>query len=131
MTEIRREDGSYFYYALYKAGGVYEGQSICATGYGISDSPLGPFKRSKAPIMRDIKVGFSVEDCYIWHNAGKYYALAKDMTKGNWTGVTDGYSYALFERISSFKRLGVPLEKSTSHCFSKHKSRNVLCINFF
>lgn len=97
VTEIRREDGSYFYYALYKAAGVYEGQSICATGYGISDSPLGPFKRSKAPIMRDIKVGFSVEDCYIWHNAGKYYALAKDMTKGNWTGVTDGYSYALFE----------------------------------
>ena len=97
VTEIKREDGTYFYYAIYKAAGVYEGQNICATGYGISDSPLGPFKRSKAPIMRDPKVGFSVEDCYVWRNAGKYYALAKDMTKGNWTGVTDGYSYALFE----------------------------------
>lgn len=97
VTERRRADGSYFYYAIYKASGVYEGQRICATGYGTSDSPLGPFKRSKAPIMRDPNVGFSVEDCYVWHNAGKYYALAKDMTKGNWTGVTGEYSYALFE----------------------------------
>ena len=97
VTEIKREDGSYFYYVIYKAAGVYEGQNICATGYGLAESPLGPVKRAKAPIMRDKNVGFSVEDCYIWRNAGKYFALAKDMTKGNWTGVTDGYSYALFE----------------------------------
>ena len=99
VTEVRREDGSYFYYALYKAAGIYEGQSICATGRGISDSPLGPFKRADAPIMRDEKVGFSVEDCYVWRNNGKYLALAKDMTKGNWTGFKDGYSYALFESV--------------------------------
>lgn len=97
VTEIKREDGSYVYYAIYKAAGVYEGQNICATGYGVSDSPLGPYKRSKAPIMRDTKVGFSVEDCYVWRNNGKFFALAKDMTKGNWTGHKDGYSYALFE----------------------------------
>ena len=99
VTEIRREDGSYFYYAIYKAAGIYEGQNICATGYGLSDSPLGPYKRFKAPIMRDAKVGFSVEDCYVWRNNGKYFALAKDMTKGNWSGHKDGYSYALFESI--------------------------------
>jgi len=97
VLEVKKEDGSYFYYALYKAAGVYEEQKICATGYGISDSPLGPFKRARKPIMRDEKVGFSVEDCYVWRNEGKYYALAKDMTKGNWTGHKDGYSYALFE----------------------------------
>lgn len=123
VAEIKRDDGSYFYYAIYKAAGVYEGQNICATGYGVSDSPLGPYKRSKAPIMRDTKVGFSVEDCYVWRNAGKYYALAKDMTKGNWTGVTDGYSYALFEsedevswKLSENKlafRNEIPWEKGT------------------
>lgn len=97
VTEIKNEDGSYTYYALYKGNGSYEGQSLTATGVGTATSPLGPFTRAEAPIMRDPDVGFSVEDCFLWQNEGKYYALAKDMTKGNWTGVTDAYSYALFE----------------------------------
>lgn len=97
VTEVMQEDGSYLYYAVYKGSGTYEGQRLTATGYGTSDSPLGPFARANVPIMRDPEVGFSVEDCYVWHQNGKFYALAKDMTKGNWTGVTEAYSYALFE----------------------------------
>ncbi len=97
VMEIRNEDGSYTYYALYKGSGKYEGQSLTATGVGTATSPLGPFTRADAPIMRDPEIGFSVEDCYVWQSEGKYYALAKDMTRGNWTGVTGAYSYALFE----------------------------------
>ena len=40
---------------------------------------------------------YSVEDCFVWQHNGKYYALAKDMSKGGLTGYTDGYSYALYE----------------------------------
>ena len=97
VTEIKNEDGSYTYYALYKGSGSYDGQSLTATGVGTATSPLGPFTCADAPIMRDPDVGFSVEDCFVWQSGGKYYALAKDMTKGNWTCVTGAYSYALFE----------------------------------
>lgn len=99
VTEVKKEDGTYFYYAVYKGSGTYEGQRLKATGYAIAPSPLGPFKQSDAPIMRDPAVGFSVEDCHVWHQNEKYYALAKDMTKGNFTGVTGAYSYALFESV--------------------------------
>lgn len=103
VAEVMQEDGSYLYYAVYKGSGTYEGQRLTASGYGTSKSPLGPFERMNVPIMRDPEVGFSVEDCYIWYQNGKLYALAKDMTKGNWTGITDGYSYALFESTDGEK----------------------------
>lgn len=97
VTEVKKADGSYEYYAVYKGSGTYDGQRLTATGYGRASDPKGPFVRGDAPIMRDPEVGFSVEDCFVWHHNGKYYSLAKDMTKGNWTGVKGVYSYALFE----------------------------------
>ena len=97
VIEIKQADGSYLYYAVYKGSGTYEGQRLKATGYAPAPTPLGPFKQSDAPIMRDPLVGFSVEDCYVWYQNGRYRALAKDMTKGNFSGVTGVYSYALFE----------------------------------
>lgn len=96
VTEVKRADGSYFYYAVYKASGTYDGQRLKATGYATAPTPEGPFSQSDAPIMRDPEVGFSVEDCYVWRWNGRYYALAKDMTKGHFSGVTGAYSYALF-----------------------------------
>lgn len=103
VTEVKQPDGSYLYYALYKGSGTYDGQRLTATGVGTAPTPMGPFTRSPAPIMRDLNVGFSVEDCFVWHSCGKYYAMAKDMTKGNWTGVTGAYSYALFESTDGIK----------------------------
>lgn len=97
VIEMQHPDGSYFYYAVYKASGTYDGQRLKATGYATAPTPLGPFKQSDAPIMRDPEIGFSVEDCFVWHQNGRYRALAKDMTKGNFTGVMGVYSYALFE----------------------------------
>ena len=99
VAEVKQADGSYLYYAVYKGSGTYEEQRLTATGRGTASDPLGPFLRADAPIMRDPAVGFSVEDCYVWHHNGRYYALAKDMTKGNLTGVRGAYSYALFESL--------------------------------
>lgn len=99
VTEIKNPDGTYTYYAVYKGSGAYEGQSLIATGFGRASSPLGPFERADFPIMRDREVGFSVEDCYVWVHNGRFYALAKDMTQGNWSGVKGAYAYALFESL--------------------------------
>lgn len=97
VTEVKRADGSYFYYAIYKGDGYVGDAHVTVSGIGVSDLPTGPFRRKKDPIMRDTEQGFSVEDCFVWYQNNTYYALAKDMTKGNWTGITYNYSYALFE----------------------------------
>jgi hypothetical protein len=62
----------------------------------IAESPKGPFKKIKKRIFYKEGVHFPAEDPYIWYqkNAGKYYAIVKDM-KGFFT--QKGTSLAFFE----------------------------------
>ena len=102
VTEVKNEDGTYTYYTVYKAVSNLSGSDVVVSGCGKSDSPLGPFERSDEAIMRNPTDGWSVEDCFVWSNEGKLYALAKDF-KSYFTGVSGyAFSYALFESTDGY-----------------------------
>ena len=92
VVEIE-EDGKYRYLGIYRANNP----PVKVGGYATAEHPEGPFKQSEEPIMVNKDADFAVEDFCLWQNGGKFYCLAKDMSKGDLTGYRDGYSYALFE----------------------------------
>lgn len=84
------------YKAVSKEGKMPKGGDVVC-GTAISDSPLGPFKKSLAPIMVNPENSWSVEDPFVWYSEkdSKYYALVKDF-HGYFTK-TGTSSVALFE----------------------------------
>ncbi len=69
------------------------GPVIC--GVAIAEHPAGPFLKEKEPIMQNPNDPWSVEDPFIWWEAGKFYSLVKDF-HGYFTK-TNSSSVALFE----------------------------------
>lgn len=74
------------------------GAVVC--GVAVADSPLGPFVKENMPIMQNPEDPWSVEDPFVWFEAGRYYALVKDF-HGYFTK-TGEYSIALFESADGF-----------------------------
>lgn len=90
----RGGDGQF--YMIYKAVGSGKmpkgGAVVC--GVAVAQSPLGPFVKHLAPLFQNPKHPWSVEDAFVWYQAGMFYVLAKDF-QGYFTGHEKG-SVALF-----------------------------------
>lgn len=91
---------------LYKAvtaEGEFPVGGAVLIGAAMADSPLGPFKKSGKPQFVNPEAPWSVEDPYIWHENGWFYALVKDYhgyftkVKTHWSGST-----ALFRSCDGF-----------------------------
>jgi hypothetical protein len=91
---VKRADGKYE--MIYK--GVSKGKlpfgGKVSHGAAISDRPEGPFTKLPYRIFTRDTVQFPAEDPYILYQAGKYWAIVKDM-QGVFTGA--GTSLALFQ----------------------------------
>jgi len=109
------------FYMIYKAvennGKLPKGGRVVC-GIAVADSPLGPFKKSKNPIMVNPEEEWSVEDAFIWYENDRFYALAKDFqgyfTKAGKKQVAlfeslDGFDFKLSENPVGYLR-GVTLE---------------------
>ena len=90
-------------YMIYKAvennGRLPKGGSVVC-GIATADSPVGPFTKSKHPIMVNPENEWSVEDAFIWFEGGKFYSLAKDF-QGYFTKSGQRH-VALFESEDGF-----------------------------
>ena len=109
------------FYMIYKAvennGKLPKGGSVVC-GIAVADSPIGPFKKSKTPIMVNPEEEWSVEDAFIWYENDRFYSLAKDFqgyfTKAGKKQVAlfeshDGFDFKLSENPIGYLR-GVTLE---------------------
>ncbi len=91
---------------LYKAvaaTGEFPKGGAVLIGAAIADSPLGPFHKDGKPQFVNPEAEWSVEDPFIWHEDGWFYALVKDYhgyftkVKSHWSGST-----ALFRSRNGF-----------------------------
>ena len=96
VVEYKDEADEYKYLAVYRANNP----PVKVSGYATANSLTEPFKQAEKPIMVNKEHAFAVEDCDLWRHNGQFYCLAKDMSKGDFSGYRDGYySYALFESV--------------------------------
>ena len=101
-TVTEMPDGRFLmvYKAVSSDGELPKGGAVIC-GSAVSDSPLGPFRKSNKPLFVNPEHPWSVEDPFIWYEDGYFYALAKDyhgyFTKADtiWSGST-----ALFRSVN-------------------------------
>lgn len=73
------DDGKF--YMIYKAvedNGKYPKGGAVVCGIAVADTPTGPFQKHNEPILVNPENEWSVEDAFIWHENGRFYAIAKD-----------------------------------------------------
>jgi hypothetical protein len=75
------------------------GPVVCGTA--VADSLLGPFEKSKTPVMVNPEHDWSVEDAFLWYEKDRFYALAKDF-QGYFTKAGKKHT-ALFESRDGFR----------------------------
>jgi len=94
-------DGKFvmIYKAVENKGPLPKGGSVVC-GIATSESPVGPFKKSPAPIMVNPENEWSVEDAFIWYEKDRFYSLAKDF-QGYFTKAGKK-QVALFESFDGF-----------------------------
>lgn len=96
-------------YKAVKAEGEFPKGGAVLIGAAMADSPLGPFKKSGKPQFVNPEAPWSVEDPFIWHEDGWFYALVKDYhgyftkVKTHWSGST-----ALFRSHNGFEWMPDP-----------------------
>lgn len=91
------------FYMIYKAvenSGVLPKGGPVVCGTAVADSPLGPFEKSKTPVMVNPEHDWSVEDAFLWYEKDRFYALAKDF-QGYFTKAGKKHT-ALFESRDGF-----------------------------
>jgi hypothetical protein len=91
------------FYMIYKAvenSGVLPKGGPVVCGTAVAPSPLGPFTKSKTPVMVNPEHDWSVEDAFLWYENDRFYALAKDF-QGYFTKAGKKHT-ALFESRDGF-----------------------------
>lgn len=81
-------------YKAVSAEGEFPRGGAVVCGAAIGDTPLGPFRKTGKPLFVNPLESWSVEDPFIWHENGYFYALLKDYhgyftkVKGHWSSST-------------------------------------------